>query len=58
MYTLDIIQHAETKIPPGTDLYKYKYSLEEVDVIVREAQARKEVETLKNIILYISKKSL
>lgn len=58
MDTLNTIQNAETKIQAGTDLYRYKYNLDEVDIIVKEAQRQKEIDTLKNIILYISKKSL
>jgi len=40
--TLNIVQNAETEIIPGTNLYDYKYSFEEVNIIVKKAIEERE----------------
>ena len=54
MDTLTIIQMADTGIDAGTDLCKHKYSVEEVDLIVKETKRQQELETLNKVILNLS----
>ena len=56
MGTIEIIQSVETSAQPGDDLMKHKYSIDDVDKIVKEAQRLKELETLNGVILNLCKK--
>lgn len=57
MDTLSIIQSVETSAKPGDDLMEKKYSIDEVDVIVKEARRLQELETLKSVIVNLSKRN-